>query len=40
MCFRRISQEEYEMYECMCEECFMDIHTDENGKFDENYYKY
>lgn len=40
MCLKEISEEEYELYECICEECFMDIHTDKNGKFDENYYKY
>ena len=40
MCFKKISQEKYEMYGGMCEECFMDIHTDENGRFDVNYFKY
>ncbi len=39
MCFKKISQEEYELYDCMCEECFMDVHIDNDGNFheDENF---
>lgn len=39
MCFKKITREEYELYDCMCEECFMDAHTDKNGNFhdDENF---
>ncbi len=33
MCFKKISEEEYELYDCMCEECFMNVHTDSNGNF-------
>lgn len=40
MCFKRISKEEYELHECLCEECYMDIHTDEDGNFKEDYFKY
>lgn len=40
MCFKKISKEEYELHECLCEDCYMNIHTDENGNFREDYYKY
>ena len=40
MCFKKISQQEYELHECLCEDCYMDMHTDENGNFREDYYKY
>lgn len=40
MCFKEITREEYETCECLCEECYMDIHTDEEGNFREDYYKY
>ncbi len=33
MCFKKISEEEYELYDCMCEECFIDMHTDKDGNF-------
>lgn len=40
MCLKEISKEDYDAYECLCEECYMAIHTDENGNFREDYYKY
>ena len=33
MCFKKISEEEYELYDCMCEDCFMDIHIDNDGNY-------
>ena len=38
MCFKKISEEEYELYDCMCEECFMDAHTDKYGNFHDDEY--
>ncbi len=35
MCFKKISQEEYELYDCMCEDCFMDVHIDDDGNYHE-----
>ena len=40
ICFKKISQEKYKIYGGMFEECFMDIHTDEDGRFNVNYFKY
>lgn len=39
ICFKKISKEEYELYDCMCEDCFMDLHIDNDGNFhdDENF---
>ena len=36
MCFKKVSEEEYELYDCMCEECFIDVHTDKDGKFHDD----
>ncbi len=33
MCFKKISEEEYELYDGMCEECFMDVHIDNDGNY-------
>ena len=33
ICFKEISYEEYELYDGMCEECFTNVHTDENGNY-------
>ena len=33
MCFKKITYEEYELYDGMCEECFFYVHTDEHGNF-------
>lgn len=33
ICFKKISEEEYELNDCMCEECFIELHTDKNGHF-------
>lgn len=39
ICFKEISYEEYELYDGMCEECFMSVHIDEQGKYhDEEYW--
>lgn len=35
MCFKQITYEEYELYDGMCEECFLDVHTDEHGHFNQ-----
>ena len=32
-CFKKISYEEWETYDMMCEECFMDVHLDEHGNY-------
>ena len=39
-CFKEISQEEYELYDCMCEECFEEIHYDFDGNPREDYWNY
>ncbi len=33
MCFKKISEEEYELYDGMCEDCFMDLHIDNDGNY-------
>ena len=38
VCFKKISFEEYELYDCMCEDCYQDVHTDEQGNFHEDKY--
>ena len=39
VCFKKISEEEYELYDGMCEDCFYDAHLDDEGKFhDEEIY--
>lgn len=32
-CFKKISYEEWETYDMMCEDCFMDVHLDEDGNY-------
>lgn len=32
-CYKKISYEEWELYDMMCEECFMDVHTDDKGNY-------
>lgn len=32
-CFKKISYEEWELYDMMCEDCFTDVHTDEKGNY-------
>ena len=39
-CFKEISQEEYELYDDMCEECFEETHYDFNGNPREDYWNY
>ena len=39
-CFKRISQEEYELYDDMCEECFEETHYDFDGNPREDYWNY
>ncbi len=38
ICFKKISEEEFELYDCMCEECFMEVHIDEDGHFHDDKY--
>lgn len=33
-CFKEISEEEYELYDCMCEQCFSDEHINKDGYYD------
>ncbi len=33
MCFKKISEEEYETYDGMCEDCFMNVHIDDDGNY-------
>ena len=35
-CFKEISYEESELYDNMCEECFMDTHIDNQGNYMDN----
>jgi hypothetical protein len=35
-CFKEISEEEYELYDCMCEDCHMDMHIDNDGNYTED----
>ena len=37
-CFKKISFEEYETNDCMCEDCYQDVHTDEHGNFHDDKY--
>ena len=39
-CFKEISEEEYELYDDMCEECFEETHYDFNGNLREDYWNY
>ena len=39
-CFKEISQEEYELYDDMCEECFEETHYDFDGNPREDYWNY
>lgn len=32
-CFKKISYEEWELNDMMCEDCFMDVHTDDQGNY-------
>lgn len=36
MCFKKISYEEWETYDMMCEDCFMDLHIDDDGNYHDN----
>ena len=36
-CFKKISEEEYEANDCMCEDCFSDTHMDEFGNFRDDF---
>ncbi len=37
-CFKKISFEEYELNDFMCEDCYQDVHTDKNGNFHDDEY--
>lgn len=37
-CFKIISEEEYELHDGLCEECFIEVHTDKNGHFRDGQY--
>lgn len=39
-CFRKISEEEFDLYDGMCEECFDETHYDFNGNPREDYWNY
>lgn len=39
-CFKKISEEEIELYDGMCEECFDETHYDFNGNPREDYWNY
>lgn len=39
-CFKKISQEEFDLYDGMCEECFDETHYDFNGNPREDYWNY
>ena len=39
-CDKEISQEEYELYDNLCEECFYDVYFDLNGNYRDDYYNY
>lgn len=39
-CFKRISEEDYDLYDGMCEECFDETHYDFNGTPREDYWNY
>ena len=36
ICFKKISEEEYEAFDGMCEDCFFDVHTDFDGNFHDD----
>ena len=36
ICFKKISEEEYEAFDGMCEDCFYDVHTDFDGNFHDD----
>ena len=33
LCFKKISYEEYELYDGYCEDCFYDVHLDDKGNY-------
>lgn len=37
-CFKKITFEEYDLNDCMCEDCYQDVHTDEHGNFHDDKY--
>lgn len=37
-CFEVISEEEYELHDGLCEECFIEVHTDNKGHFHSDKY--
>ena len=37
-CFKKISLEEYELNDFMCEDCYQEVHTDKNGNFHDDEY--
>lgn len=37
-CFEVISEEEYELHDGLCEECFIEVHTDHKGHFHSDKY--
>ncbi len=39
-CFKKISYEEWETYDMMCEDCFMDVHLDEDGNYHDEEIRY
>lgn len=39
-CFKEITEEEYDLYDGMCEECFDESHFDFDGKLKEDYWNY
>ena len=36
MCFKKISYEEWETYDMMCEDCFMDVNLDKDGNYHDD----
>lgn len=39
-CNKAITYEEYELNDYLCEDCYVDVHTDENGNYDDDYFNY
>lgn len=37
-CFKKISLEEYELNDFMCEDRYQEVHTDKNGNFHDDEY--
>ena len=37
-CFKKISYEEYELNDFMCEDCYQEVHTDKHGNFHDDEY--